>query len=143
MVLYERMSWSPTGYLAGGHTEHVNCTAFSPNGRYIATAGGGLGWAVVCTLAPVREFVHMQAVDGSGCCGDRATTTCSCNMLVWAAQRCQHSGPAAYGTCKALMSHMCGCQATTARYLIVPHLSPCPPAQHHTQAWTRSCSYGR
>jgi hypothetical protein len=41
VVLYERMSWSPTGYLAGGHTEHVNCTAFSPNGRYIATAGGG------------------------------------------------------------------------------------------------------
>ncbi|KAJ9532938.1 hypothetical protein QJQ45_018035 [Haematococcus lacustris] len=39
VVLFERLSWSPSAYLAGGHTKAVTAFAFSPNGLYAASAG--------------------------------------------------------------------------------------------------------
>ena len=33
VVLYERLSWTPTGYLSGGHTAPVNLVVFCPNGE--------------------------------------------------------------------------------------------------------------
>lgn len=33
VVLYERLSWSPTAYLSGAHTKNVNLVVFSPNGK--------------------------------------------------------------------------------------------------------------
>ncbi len=32
VVLLERLSWEPTGYLSGEHSQAVNVVAFSPNG---------------------------------------------------------------------------------------------------------------
>lgn len=43
VVLLERLSWEPTGYLSGEHSQAVNVVAFSPN-------GGGGGWRAALVL---------------------------------------------------------------------------------------------
>jgi WD40 repeat protein len=39
VALYDRCSWELSTTLKGGHTRDVIASAFSPNGRYLATAG--------------------------------------------------------------------------------------------------------
>eukprot|EP00951_Prasinocladus_malaysianus_P010909 scaffold80439_cov47-Prasinocladus_malaysianus.AAC.3 len=36
VVLYERLSWTVTSYLSGGHDKPINCVSFSPNGAPFA-----------------------------------------------------------------------------------------------------------
>ena len=45
VVLYERLSWEATGYLAGEHKDTVNTLAFSANG-VVWVGWGGAVWGM-------------------------------------------------------------------------------------------------
>ncbi|KAL6760556.1 hypothetical protein V8C86DRAFT_2550734 [Haematococcus lacustris] len=64
VVLFERLSWSPSAYLAGGHTKAVTAFAFSPNGLYAASAGED---CVVCVWdLATNKLLAKAAPPGEG-----------------------------------------------------------------------------
>eukprot|EP00798_Chlamydomonas_sp_ICE-L_P012075 gene12075-15186_t len=73
VVLYERLSWTPTGWLSEGHTAPVNTVAFCPNGLYIASGGCD---GVVC----VWDMATNECIGKSICKADTPTPITS---LAW------------------------------------------------------------